>query len=159
MDFSTSFITFSLLKKLQNLMYHACWIKDGNWGSFYSILKFIWFTYCIDLYLLLLHSLTITASSKFENLWILMTHPVDYINLLQGLSDCVFVLGFTWYISCPELQNNHTRFSLLVRLIVPMFCMFVCVFVPVRRGALLWFLGCWCVWCLVCTSPLCWADY
>lgn len=38
--------------------------------------------------------------------------------------------------------------------------LFVCVCtVPVLRCALLWFLGCWCVWSLVCTSPPCWADY
>lgn len=127
------FFFFFILPHLPQ--YHSCCSKNGSPGctadmSLFSILTSIWFTFDELLqgflqYLLLLHCLTLTASSKFEHFWVFMTHPVDYINLLQGLSDCIFVLGITWYISCPELQQKnkyyHT-FSLPIMVNVPMLC-------------------------------------
>jgi len=75
------------------------------------------------------------ASSKLENIWVFLTHHVNDIDLLQGLSNCVFVLGVTWYISGPELQekrkHNHTQYGTDCRL----WCVCVCVCVPVLRGA------------------------
>lgn len=38
-------------------------------------------------------SLTGAAGGKRKDLWVFLTHPVNHVDLLQRLSDSVFVLG------------------------------------------------------------------
>ena len=40
-------------------------------------------------------SLTLAAGGKAKCFWVLLTHPVDHIDLLQCLSHRVFVLSIT----------------------------------------------------------------
>lgn len=55
---------------------------------------------------------TLTTSSKHEVLGIFFAHSVNGINLLQGLSNCIFILSITWHIRSPELQNKNRHVSL-----------------------------------------------
>lgn len=42
---------------------------------------------------------TFTAGGEHEDFWVCLTHPVDHVDLLQRLSDSVFVLGVAGNVS------------------------------------------------------------
>lgn len=51
-------------------------------------------------------SLTLATGGKHEGFWIFLAHPVNHIDLLQCLSDCIFVLSLTGNIGGPELGEE-----------------------------------------------------
>lgn len=40
-------------------------------------------------------NLTLASGGKHERLWVILTHPVNDVYLLQCLSDSIFILGVT----------------------------------------------------------------
>lgn len=52
-------------------------------------------------------SLTLAAGGKREPVRVFVTHPVNHVYLLQGLSYGIFVLGVTGNKGCPELKGRQ----------------------------------------------------
>lgn len=50
---------------------------------------------------------TLTAGSKYEVLGISVAHSVNHINLLQCVSNRIFILSGTRNICSPELQDKN----------------------------------------------------
>lgn len=54
------------------------------------------------------HNLTLATGGEHEVVWVILAHPVNHIDLLQCLSDGVFVLSVTGNVGRPELTQKQT---------------------------------------------------